>query len=126
MTETTLLLRQVNPSWIQQGRVTSQAFRPTPKDQKRLSVYDGDQITAERSWTHFTHTLGFASVGILAVTVQECADHDLAAVPDPQPFPEHAVIDYSGFAENEIKAKAKHLRTAAETRGWQYLVSGSA
>ncbi len=53
MTEKTLLLRQIHPLFIQEGRVTSQAFRPTPKDQKKLSVYDGDLITAERSWVHF-------------------------------------------------------------------------
>ena len=47
MTGTTLLLRQIHPSFVQDGRVTSQAFRPTPKDESLLSVYDGDQITPE-------------------------------------------------------------------------------
>jgi hypothetical protein len=44
MTEATLLLRQVHPSFIQHGRVTSQVFRPTLKDKRLLSVYDGDLI----------------------------------------------------------------------------------
>ena len=43
MTPDTLLFRQVNPGWIREGRVTSQAFKPTAKDEKKLSVYDGDQ-----------------------------------------------------------------------------------
>ena len=54
MTPATLLLRQVNPSWIKNGRITSQVFKPTPKDAGCLSVYDGDQITAEASWRHYT------------------------------------------------------------------------
>jgi hypothetical protein len=67
MTGTTLLLRQVHPSFVQAGRVTSQAFRPTPKDESLLSVYDGDQITAENSWSHFTSQNNCRSVGVMAV-----------------------------------------------------------
>lgn len=52
MTHETLLHRQVHPSWIQEGRVTSQAFKPTPKDEGMLSVYDGDVSGPEESWRH--------------------------------------------------------------------------
>jgi hypothetical protein len=38
MTPETLLLRQIHPSFVQAGRVTSQAFRPTPKDGSLLSI----------------------------------------------------------------------------------------
>ena len=120
MNAETLLHRQVHPSWVQQGRVTSQAFRPTPKDQKRLSVYDGDQISAEDAWNHYSISLGHASMGVLAVTVTECTRQQLSVVPDPKTFPEHVLIDFSEFAENQIKKKAKHLRAAAASRGWQY------
>jgi hypothetical protein len=34
--------RPFKNKWMQQGRVSSQAFRPTPKDAKELSAYDGD------------------------------------------------------------------------------------
>lgn len=64
----TLLLRQINPSFIQNGRVTSQAFRPTPKDENKLSVYDGDQITPEDSWRHFTLNPLCSSAGVMAVS----------------------------------------------------------
>jgi hypothetical protein len=63
MNAQTLLLRQIHPSFVQQGRVTSQAFRPTPKDESKLSMYDGDQITPEASWRHYTVTLRFESIG---------------------------------------------------------------
>ena len=124
MTDNTLLHRQVHPSWVQQGRITSQAFRPTPKDQQRLSVYDGDQISPEAAWTHYTDTLGFDSTGVMSVSVAECAAQELPAAADPTPFPEHVLIDFSGLAENRIKAKAKLLKAAAEVRGWQYQAEG--
>ena len=120
MTGDTLLLRQVNPSWIQVGRVTSQVFRPTPKDKKRLSVYDGDLVSAEEAWEHYTDELGFASVGVLAVTVDECEAQDLTAESDPKPFRAHAVIKFDNCPTSQIAKKAKHLKKAAETRGWQY------
>ena len=61
MTGSTLLLRQFNPSWVQAGRVTSQAFKPTPNDNKRISVYDGDQVTDEDFWHHYTEQMSHSS-----------------------------------------------------------------
>ena len=65
MIDATLLLRQVNPSWLQSGRITSQVFKPTLKDNNRLSVYDGDKITAREAWEHFTINMGLKSVGVM-------------------------------------------------------------
>ncbi len=120
MTTETLLLRQVSPSWVQAGRITSQVFKPTPKDEKRLSVYDGDQISPKDSWDHYTESLGFKSVGVLGVTVGECEQHKLSAEPDPKRFPEHVLIKFDGFSNSQIEKKAKRLKKAAEIRGWQY------
>jgi hypothetical protein len=116
------LLRQINPSWIQQSRVTSQAFRPTPKDDRRLSVYDGDQVTPEEAWEHYAETLGHSSVGVLAVSVEECLSLALPVESDPAPFPAHAIVSFSGVPGAQVEAKAKLLRRAAEVRGWQYQV----
>jgi hypothetical protein len=114
----TLLHRQVNPSWVQQGRVTSQVFKPTPKDNRRLSVYDGDQVSAFHAWLHYTTELGLTSIGVLAVTVAECETLDLEAVPDPAPFPAHAVIKFDACTPSQIEKKAKRLKAASEARGW--------
>jgi hypothetical protein len=116
-----LLFRQVNPNWIRNGRVTSQVFQPTPKDQKKLSVYDGRKITAEDSYLHYTGKLGLASVGVMAVTVLECQQRDLVVTPEPKPcFPEHTIIDFSTHSNSTTKTKAKDLTAAAKVRGWQY------
>lgn len=120
MTSDTLLLRQINPAWVQQGRVTSQAFKPTLKDNKQLSVYDGDQMTAEDSWVHYTEELGYSSVGVMGVSVEECQSLDLIAELDPKPFPAHAVIKFDGCSNSQIERKAKSLKKAAKVRGWQY------
>lgn len=120
MNDETLLHRQVNPSWILLGRVTSQAFKPTPKDEHKLSVYDGDQIDAEDSWVHYTTSLGLASVGVLAISVAECTAEGLNARPDPDPFDEHAVIEFEGNSNSQIEKKSKKLKKKAVDRGWQY------
>ncbi len=120
MTDDTLLLRQVNSAWIQAGRITSQVFRPTPKDLKRLSVYDGDQISAEGAWSHYVEESKHSSAGVVAVTVVECEEQDLPVAPDPKLFPEHVVIEFDGCSNSQIKTKAKKLTQAAEARGWLY------
>ena len=120
MNDATLLLRQIHPTFLQNDRVTSQAFRPTPKDQKRLSVYDGDLTTPSESYRHYTKELRLSSTGVMAVSVEECRAISLEPVPDPEPFPEHAVIDFSGLSEKSIKTKAKILKAKATARGWLY------
>jgi hypothetical protein len=122
----TLLHRQVNPSWVQQGRITSQVFKPTPKDQRRLSVYDGDQVTALQAWNHYTSELGLSSMGVVAVTVAECKGLDLTAEPDPEAFPSHAVIKFDTCTASQIERSAKRLKLHAESRGWLYRADSAA
>lgn len=118
MNSATVLIRQVHPKFIQQGRVTSQAFRPTPKDDHMLSTYDGDQIDAKSAWEHYTEVLGHDSIGALGVSVQECVTLELRVVPDPKPFPEHVLLDFSVFGRKTIEKQSKKLRTFALDRGW--------
>jgi pterin-4a-carbinolamine dehydratase len=123
MNNETMLYRQVHPTMIEKGKVTSQVFRPTPKDKKQLSAYDGDQITAENSWQHFTNTLSFVSVGVVGVTVEECQHHHLVIIPDPKTFREHVLIDFTSHdTENQIKKTSKLLRSVADNRGWLYKI----
>ena len=121
MNPATLLYRQVHPSWIRDDRVASLAFQPTPKDNGRLSVYDGDQISAADAWRHYTGALGLRSDGIVAVTLAECVGLQLDVVADPLPaFPEHTLIDFAGLSGNQIRRVAQHLRAAAGARGWLF------
>jgi hypothetical protein len=119
VTDDTPLHRQVHPNFIQNGRVTSQAFHPTPKDEYKLSVYDGDLITAELSWKHYI-SRGLASAGVLDVTVGECTTESLPVYASPDDFREHVLIDFSNLTKAEIKGKATRLLAVAFARGWQH------
>ena len=120
MNRNTLLLRQVNPTWMRDGFPTSQAFIPTAKDKGYLSVYNGDMITAEESWLHYTQELGLVSVGVIAVAFRECAALELPVTPDPEPFPSHVIIHCTGYTNSQIRDKAKVLSILANQRDWQY------
>jgi hypothetical protein len=120
MNDATLLLRQIHPSFVQDGRVSSQAFRPTPKDEQNLSVYDGDQIQPQPAYEHYTTILGFQSIGVMGVSVAECGELELPVRPDPETFPEHAVIDFSAFSKKATEKRAKLLRAKAAARDWLY------
>jgi len=72
MTEATLLLRQIHPTFVQNSRVTSQAFRPTPKDENQLSADNGDKISAGDAWMRFSAQPECSSAGVMAVSQGEC------------------------------------------------------
>lgn len=120
MNDNTRLLRQVHPFFIRNGRITSQVFKPIPKDHKKLSTYDGDQITPKEAWNHYTTHLSLTSLGVVAVTVAECADEKLAVTSDPSEFHEHVLVDLSNLSNKQIEDAAKRLRNKAVTRGWLY------
>lgn len=117
MTHETLLLRQVHPNWTREGRITSQVFSPTPKDKKRLSVYDGDKMTPEEAYDHYTQQSGFSSLGIMGVTAAECQKEALPVVPEPAVFPEHVVIDFSTYTNAEIKKEGETFDAGGKAPG---------
>ena len=122
--ENTRLWRQVHPNFIRENQVTSQAFAPTPKDKGRLSVYDGDQISAEDSWKHYTTPTAdkpaYPSIGVVAVTVKECKAQETTVVPDPDSFQEHVLVDFTKLPNSKRKTVAKELSKIARERGWKY------
>ena len=124
MNSDTLLYRMVHPSWMLEGRPTSQTFKPTRKDNGRLSAYDGDQISPQDAYEHFTSPqpgLGQRAVGVLAITVAECKSFNLTVSPDPLVgFPEHVAIDFTGRSRRGIEVVAGELNDFANARGWQY------
>lgn len=124
MTASDLLLRQIHPGFIQRGRATSQAFRPTPKDEGQLSVYNGNMIEPQPVWQHYSEVLKKASVGVRAVSRDECMALSLPITSDPTPFPEHVLIDFRAFDKKRVESMAKQLRHQAEARGWLFWGAG--
>lgn len=117
-----LLYRQVHPSWLKDGQPSSQAFKPTPKDDGKLSTARSALTTAEDAYLHHTGALELQSAGTWAVTVGEVEAEPvpLAAygdpVDEPVPDPAHAYIKYPGDRK-VIETKAKLLRAKAGERG---------
>lgn len=66
-----LLWRHVHPSWVRDGEPTSQAFKPMPKDEGKLSVSRGSLTTAPNAFAMHTESLGLEAVGTWAVSVGE-------------------------------------------------------
>ncbi|MET9313005.1 hypothetical protein ABZX12_14335 [Kribbella sp. NPDC003505] len=126
------LWRQVNPSWIDEGRCTTQAFqplssltfKPTPKDEGQLSTARNAKATAEVAYEEFI-AQGYQSAGSWAVVVSEVHSTGLRAVDDtesdtaPDPCPTgHTYIDFRILkSRGDIKRAASALRDAAEVRG---------
>ncbi|XZF13494.1 hypothetical protein ACTHGU_17075 [Chitinophagaceae bacterium MMS25-I14] len=126
MDSETILLRQIHPTFVQADNVsvqafsvTSQAFKPTPKDEGKLSVYNSEKFTPESSYNHFTSG-EFKSSGVLGVSKAECNAEELNCIEDNNPFDGHTYIDFTALSGNQIEKKAKKLRNAALTRGWLY------
>ena len=117
MNKQTLLLRQVHPNFLPEGQLSSQAFYPFPKDHGRLSVYDGDQISAEASYCHYTVALGYLSAGVWGIGCEEVASVGLTSQLEPLlNSPAHAYIDFGQLADKQCRKLAKKLRAFAVAR----------
>jgi hypothetical protein len=122
MNEFLILLRQINPNFVQNGRVLSPAFRPTSKDACRLSVSDGSRISPQEAWVRFTKIFGYKSVGVLGVTVSECTSCRLSVAEAPvENQPEHMEINFSSMqSTGDITKASKMLCRYATERNWLY------
>jgi hypothetical protein len=122
MTESTMLLRQAHPNFVDGDIITSQVFMPFPRDDGLLSVYNGDKINPAEAYNHYTKKLRYLSHSVWGVRKAEVDAELLPSRDDPQPgFPEHAVIDYTGFPEKkELRKKAKRLQVLALAHGCLY------
>ncbi len=109
-----LLHRQIHPDWIQAGRPSSQAFRPTPKDAGLLSVSRGSLTTAAAAYKLHTEQRGLKSAGVWSIRVQDCDDAELEAFGDPLPEPvldpAHAVIDFRALKDKDARVKSQQLK----------------
>ncbi len=119
-----LLHRQVHPTFLQNGRVSSQAFRPTPKDEGMLSVSRGSMTTAEDAYVLYTGDKGLESAGVWSVTVSECGTVDLKAFHDPltDPVPDsaHSFVDFRDVGTSKAEKCSKRLAAFARARGCQH------
>ena len=118
-----LLYRQIREIHIQDGRVTSAAFKPATSDQGLPSVNASWKTTAEVAMARAT-ALGLVPVAVYAVSCDECYDLGLKAWEDPEdgppPDPSHSVIDFRQHGRGAQDSKGKKLREKALERGCQH------
>lgn len=132
MEDKTLLHRQIHPSFVINDFVSNQAFSeekfiissgafsPTEKDDNKLSVYNGNKFSPQKSYDHFI--INYESYGVLSINIEEVNSVELlSSYEDNNPFEGHCVIDFSkvGSKTQKIK-KAGKLRDYAVKRGWTY------
>jgi hypothetical protein len=117
-----LLFRQPHPKWVDDdGVVSSQAFRPTDKDNGELSVARESLTTAEKAYIHYVHVLKLESAGTWAISVAEALDVGLRSVGDPIIGDDaHAFVDFRGLGGKACEKKGKLLKARAQTRGCLY------
>lgn len=117
-----LLFRQVHPNWLNDGQPSSQAFKPTLKDEGKLSTARAAKTTPEAAFVHHTDTLGLQSAGTWAVSVEEIEATPVPLeaygdpVTEPTVDPAHAFIEYPDDRKL-VETKAKILRAKARDRG---------
>jgi len=123
MDDSTEVRRAINPAFFQDGEISYCAFAPFPQDKGLLSVYDGDQKSPNEAFVHFTLELGLKAVGVASFTVAEAkAGGNLDVRPDPEPFPAHAVVDFTRLTSKKDKrTAAKRILEYAEKRFWKAL-----
>ena len=118
MTPRTVLLRQIHPNFYPNRELSSQAFFPFQKDSGKLSVYDGDQISAADAFMHYTTILKNQACCVWGVDCGEVAEAGLSSVTNPLPdFPSHSLIDFTGRTDKECRKLAKLLKEFALKRG---------
>jgi hypothetical protein len=124
MDKDALLLRQVHPSWMVDGTISqqvlsSQTFKPTPKDMGLLSMYNGSVFEPFDAYSHYT-SRNLPSVGVVAVTPSECETIPISVIDDNEPFEGHCSLDYRLLSGNGIKKAAAILKGYSQERGWLY------
>lgn len=120
--DTTILQRQVHPQFIPEGKLSSQAFIPFPKDEGTPSVYDGDLITPQDSHRHYTEILKLESDSVWGVSSGEVNSAGLTCRSDAlEDSPAHALIDFSTHPAKSFRKLAKKLKEKALARGCLYL-----
>ena len=125
-----LLHRQVHPEFIQAGEVTSQAFRPFPRDDGKLSVDRNTLASAQEAYERHIQKIdpvkqtNLESAGTWSVSVAECLELELPPISDPiaepEPNPAHCLIQFSDYSGSQRKKRAKKLCDKAIKRGATY------
>lgn len=122
-----ILLRQIHPLHVQNGRIGSPVFSPTENDEDKLSCSQKNLISEKNSHQTYTTVKNLKSCGIASVSISEVQITSLKAYSSPTtegPSPAadtfdqaHAHIDFStSTSKSDRRNKAKALAEKARQR----------
>ena len=119
-----LMFRQIHPSFVEDDGVpSSQPFRPTEKDNNKLSVDRSSVHAVDAAYDLFVAE-GHQSAGVYGLTVGEFSAEQIPCFEDPIPATPasmgndaHAVADYTVHSLSQQRKVAKRLKQAAVKRG---------
>lgn len=121
--------RQIHPVHVTDDFCVLEAFIPTTKDNRQLSVGHSSKLPAAECFEAYCE-LGLASAGVAQILVAAIADAaaaedvvislvDDSALPDRPDW--HCYVDFSQIAERaKRKAFAQQLWHAARREGWAF------
>lgn len=126
-TDSELLWRNVHPSFWDEdgGQPSSQAFRPTAKDEGLMSVAREARVSAQDHFVDYTETHCLQSAGVWALSVAEVVSLELDLEHDEyvesrQPCPTgHTSIGFLALSGSQASKMGRRLRALAVARGKQ-------
>ena len=111
-----LLLRVVNPAWVQADEVTSQVFAPYGGNS--ISVFDGSLISPVEAFERFSES--HDAYGVIGISVGEARSLGVEVIEDRIPYREHISLKFPEMSRNDQKKLSRKLRDVAMSRGWLY------
>lgn len=127
------MLRQIHPSFINQGQPDTRAWKPNEGDEGEVSCDRDDMKTPAEAWHDYTVSRKKRSAGTQAVTVEEVRSvatrmriEGLCAKWTPireQPGESenneaHSSIVYPEMSKSDIRKVSSALRDLSAARGW--------
>ena len=117
-----VLFRQIRSEhMVHKGTPSSEAFRPMPKDNNRLSLDRASKTTPQQSFRNFLDR-GFDSVAVFGVSVDEFNTLEVSCYDDPlAENPSHAYADFSILPSKSRQIRiSKRLKQKAIERRQMY------
>lgn len=124
-----LLTRQVHPSQITEGRISSRSFTPTYKDAGHLSADRESLLSPRTAYENYLQRKKLTEAGgTWGVSIQEFLSLGLASYADPTPDNSaHVLVDFTSAGDSKKQQTVGKLAYAkAKARGRLYPPADSA
>jgi hypothetical protein len=122
-----VLLRQIHPTFFENGEPSSDRFRPSQLDKNLLSLDRNSMVSPAQSHANYEGA-GRKSAAVFGVTVGEfmienidCLHDPLDSTPVQAANPAHASANYERHDLKQQKLIAKRLKRVAIARGCLHL-----